>query len=160
MATKPTFNRVTQLSRITTSSAHKEIVAITHSSYKVPSPFLTIPFQTGYCVDMQSSPDLLPGTLFLLILRTIARGPLHGYAIAKRIKECSSGVLEVEEGSLYPALQRMMIKGWLKAEWGVSESGRRARFYQLTPEGRKQLASERKGFERMIGAITEVLETA
>jgi transcriptional regulator len=109
---------------------------------------------------MQSSPDLLPGTLFLLILRTIARGPLHGYAIAKRIKECSSGVLEVEEGSLYPALQRMMIKGWLKAEWGVSESGRRARFYQLTPEGRKQLASERKGFERMIGAITEVLETA
>ncbi len=96
----------------------------------------------------------------MLILRTLSRSPLHGYAIAKRIKECSSGVLEVEEGSLYPALQRMLIKGWLKAEWGVSDSGRRARFYQLTPEGRKQLNTERKDFERMIEAITEVLETA
>jgi transcriptional regulator len=109
---------------------------------------------------MLPSPDLLPGTLFLLILRTVARGPLHGYAIAKRIKECSSGVLEVEEGSLYPALQRMLVKGWLKADWGTSDSGRKARFYQLTAEGRKQLAVERKGFERMMGAIVEVLETA
>src|ERR1017187_9139182 len=82
--------------------------------------------------------DLLPGTLHLLILKMLARGPLHGYAIAKRIKLTSDEEFEVEEGSLYPALQRMLAKKWLAAEWGVSETNRRARFYRLTPEGRKQ----------------------
>ena len=108
----------------------------------------------------ESSPELLPGTLYLLVLRSLASGPLHGYAIARRIKQCSSGVLDVEEGSLYPALNRMLVKGWLKAEWGVSETNRRARFYTLTRDGRKQLERETASFERMISAIRMVLETA
>ena len=107
-----------------------------------------------------ASPDLLPGTLYLLILRSLSRGPLHGYAIAKRIKERSSDVLEVEEGSLYPALQRMMVKGWIDAEWGTSDSNRRARFYRLTPAGRKQLQLETQTFRRLTTAINEVLDTA
>ena len=105
-------------------------------------------------------PDLLPGTLYLLILRSLAGGPLHGYAIAKRIKQSSSDVLDVEEGSLYPALNRMLVKGWLKAEWGVSETNRRARFYTLTRAGRKQLEHETESFERLVTAIRMVLETA
>ena len=82
------------------------------------------------------APDLLPGTLYLLVLRTLARGPMHGYAIARRIKEASAEALEIEEGSLYPALNRMLVKGWLAAEWGISENNRKARFYRLTPLGR------------------------
>lgn len=107
-----------------------------------------------------SSPDLLPGTLYLLVLRVLATGPKHGYAISKRLKEISAGVLDVEEGSLYPALQRMLVKGWLSAEWGISDSGRKARFYQLTDAGREQLASERASFERVTDAIRMVMETA
>jgi transcriptional regulator len=106
------------------------------------------------------SSDLLPGTLYLLILRTLERGPMHGYAISKRIKETSSGTLDVEEGSLYPALQRMLVKGWLSAHWGTSDSGRRARFYRLTRAGTQRLAAERATFERMVGAIAQVLENA
>ena len=106
------------------------------------------------------SHELLPGTLYLLILRTLAAGPLHGYAIAKRIRQCSEDVLEVEEGSLYPALNRMLIKGWVKAEWGISDNNRKARFYHLTADGRKQLALEAKGFERMVDAIQLVMKTA
>ena len=106
------------------------------------------------------SPDLLPGTLFLLVLRTLTAGPLHGYAIAKRIKESSGDLLTVEEGSLYPALNRMLVKGWLTAEWGLSESNRKARFYQLTPLGREQLEREDADFRRMVRAIELVLDNA
>ena len=105
-------------------------------------------------------PELLPGTLYLLVLRIVAAGPIHGYGIAKRIKETSADVLDVEEGSLYPALNRMLVKGWLKAEWGFTETNRKARFYKLTPEGRKRLAQETKQFERLIEAIRLVLKTA
>jgi transcriptional regulator len=105
------------------------------------------------------NPDLLPGTLYLLILRTLRGGPLHGYAIARRIRDTSEG-LEIEDGSLYPALNRMMVKGWLAAEWGTSENNRKARFYRLTPEGRKQLAQEVEEFDRMVRAIQNVLRTA
>lgn len=106
------------------------------------------------------SSQLLPGTLFLLILKSLARGPLHGYAIAKRIKNASANGLEIEDGSLYPALNRMLVKGWLKAEWGVSENNRRARFYRLTPEGRKQLQAETKEFEKLVKRIQLVMRTA
>ena len=103
------------------------------------------------------SPELLPGTLFLLILRTLSRGPLHGYAIARRIKDSSADALRIEDGSLYPALNRMLVKGWLAAEWGISENNRKARFYKLTPEGRKQLTRESKEFDRLIEAIQLVM---
>ena len=109
---------------------------------------------------MPDSPQLLPGTLYMLILRTLAAGPLHGYAIAKRIKECSAEVLDVEEGSLYPALNRMYLKGWLRAEWGTSETNRKARFYELTNAGHKQLAAETKIFSKLITAIQLVMKTA
>jgi PadR family transcriptional regulator PadR len=106
------------------------------------------------------SPQLLPGTLYLLILRTLAAGPLHGYAIARRIKQCSADVLDVEEGSLYPALNRMLLKGWLSAQWGTSETKRKARFYRLTNEGRKQLAAEASEFNKLVSAIQLVIKTA
>ena len=108
----------------------------------------------------EDSPQLLPGTLYMLILRTLAAGPLHGYAIAKRIKECSAEVLEVEEGSLYPALNRMLLKGWLRAEWGTSETNRKARFYELTKAGQKQLAAESREFGKLVTAIQLVMKTA
>ena len=108
----------------------------------------------------QDSLQLLPGTLYMLILRTLAAGPRHGYAIARRIKESSAETLAIEEGSLYPALNRMLVKGWVKAEWGVSETNRKARFYRLTSEGRKQLASEAGEFNRLVDAIQMVMKTA
>jgi PadR family transcriptional regulator PadR len=108
----------------------------------------------------QDSPQLLPGTLYMLILRTLEQGPLHGYAIARRIRQCSGDVLDVEEGSLYPALNRMLIKGWLKAEWGTSETNRKARFYELTKDGQKQLAAEAGEFGKLITAIQLVMKTA
>lgn len=103
---------------------------------------------------------MLPGTVFMLILRTLAAGPLHGYAIARRIKQSSADVLQIEEGSLYPALNRMLAKGWVKAEWGISETNRKARFYRLTALGRKQLASEAEEFDRLVTAIQMVMKTA
>ena len=105
-------------------------------------------------------PDLLPGTLHLLVLRALANGPLHGYAIARRLEACSDGFLHIEEGSLYPALNRMLVKGWLRADWGQSDTNRRARFYRLTPAGRRQLADETQAFEGLIKAIRLVLRTA
>ena len=102
-------------------------------------------------------PDLLPGTLDLLILRTLVAGPLHGYGIAERLKILSQEVLQVGESSLYPALQRLLLKGWARADWGASENNRRARFYTLTAAGRKQLAAERDEFDRLILAIHKVL---
>ena len=111
-----------------------------------------------------ANPELLPGTLYLLILRTLRGGPLHGYAIAKRIKETSEQGpeqgLAIEDGSLYPSLNRMLVKGWLAAEWGISENNRKARFYRLTPEGRKQLAQESEEFDRLVRAIQRVMRTA
>lgn len=104
--------------------------------------------------------DLLPGTLFMLILRTLMRGPMHGYAIARRIKESSGDALIVEEGSLYPALNRMLVKGWLTAKWGISENNRKARFYQLTPEGRAVLRQEEKQFQSLVNAIFQVMHSA
>ena len=104
--------------------------------------------------------ELLPGTLDLLILKTLARAPLHGYGIAQAIKRVSDDVLTVEEGSLYPALQRLLLRGWLKAEWKMTESNRRARFYTLTAAGRKQLGIEISEFERMMAAIGRVLQNA
>jgi len=109
---------------------------------------------------MTPTPELLPGTLYLLILRTLARGPLHGYAIARRIKESSEAALEIEEGSLYPALNRMLVKGWLTAEWGISDNNRKARFYSLTPAGKTQLEQETRDFDRLIQAIQLVMRTA
>jgi PadR family transcriptional regulator PadR len=104
--------------------------------------------------------DLLPGTLDLLILRVLARGAMHGYGIAQMLKQASDEVLQVGESSLYPALQRLLLNGWVTAEWGASENNRRARYYTLTPSGRKQLAAERADFEVMIRAIQKVLQTA
>jgi PadR family transcriptional regulator, regulatory protein PadR len=106
------------------------------------------------------NPELLPGTLYLLVLRTLRAGPLHGYAIARRIKESSRDGLDIEDGSLYPALNRMLVKGWLKAEWGISENNRKARFYRLTPEGRTQLEKEADEFHRLVRAIELVMRTA
>ena len=105
--------------------------------------------------------EIPPGTLYLLILKTLARsGELHGYEIARSIQQLSEDVLQVEEGSLYPALQRMLIKGWVKAEWGVTTENRRARYYRLTVAGRKQLEVELSQFDRVIGAVQRVLQTA
>ena len=104
--------------------------------------------------------DLLPGTLELLILKTLVRDEMHGYGIAQRLRELSDDVLQVGESSLYPALQRLLLKGWVKAEWGASENNRRARYYTLTAAGRKQLAVERDEFDRVIMAIHKVLNTA
>jgi PadR family transcriptional regulator, regulatory protein PadR len=103
-------------------------------------------------------PDLLPGTLDMLVLRTLQRGAMHGYGIAEHLRAASQDVLVVGESSLYPALQRLLLNGWTKAEWGVSDNNRRARYYTLTPAGRKRLAEERKGFDQLVGAILRVLE--
>jgi PadR family transcriptional regulator PadR len=102
--------------------------------------------------------DLLPGTLDLLVLRTLERGPMHGYGIAQYLRIQSQEVLQVGESSLYPALQRLLLHGWVKAEWGTSDNNRRARFYTLTAAGRKRLAAERKGFDQLFGAIQRILE--
>jgi PadR family transcriptional regulator, regulatory protein PadR len=110
--------------------------------------------------DNSSNPDLLPGTLYMMILRTLSRGPLHGYAIARHIHEWSKGDLEIEDGSLYPALNRMLLKKWVKAEWGVTESNRKARFYRLTPAGKKRLEAESSAFNNMVRAIRLVMRTS
>jgi len=110
-----------------------------------------------YVTLMAIGPELLPGTLDMLILKTLSRAPLYGYGIALSIKRLSEGVLTVEEGSLYPALQRLLLQGWVKAEWRMTETKRRARFYTLTVAGRKQLQSELSQFEQMIAAIGRVL---
>jgi transcriptional regulator len=111
-------------------------------------------------MGIKDSPELLPGTLDLLILKTLARGAMHGYGIAQRLKEVSEDVLQVGESSLYPALQRLLLRGWVKAEWGASENNRRARYYTLTTAGRKQLTVERQEFDQLILAIHKVLNTS
>jgi transcriptional regulator len=107
-----------------------------------------------------SRTELVPGTLILLVLRVLESGPLHGYAIAQRIGRVSGEALKVEEGSLYPALQKMLRKGWVRAEWGVSDTGRRVRSYRLTPAGRTQLESERAAYDHVNRAIQAVLKLA
>src|SRR5438445_11610567 len=105
--------------------------------------------------------EIPPGTLYLLILKTLSLyGPLHGYEMADSIQQSSEDILQVEEGSLYPALQRMLIKGWVTAEWGLSETNRKARYYTLTREGRKQLAREAGDFRKLVDAIELVLQHA
>jgi len=110
---------------------------------------------------MPQRDEIPPGTLDMLILRTLARqGELHGYEIANSIQQVSEDVLQVEEGSLYPALQRILVKGWVKAEWRVTAGNRRARYYQLTALGRKQLSLELSKYERVAAAIARVLQPA
>ena len=105
--------------------------------------------------------EIPPGTLYMLILKCLARlGPMHGYGIALHIQQLSADVLQVEEGSLYPALQRMLIKGWVTASWAQSENNRRARYYELTPAGHKQLSVEISEFEKVVQAITRVIQPA
>jgi len=104
--------------------------------------------------------ELLPGTLEMLILKTLTRGPAHGYAIARHLERVSGEVLRVGESSLYPALQRLLVNDWAQAEWGESELKRRARIYRITPAGRKRLAQEAQGFARLTGAIAAVMQRA
>ena len=136
--------------------------ALFFAAFRKDLDFLPSLVQTMYSLDSMADgqPQLLPGTLYMLILRALSGGPLHGYAIARRIKQCSADVLDVEEGSLYPALNRMLIKGWLRADWGVSETNRKARFYRLTKEGRSKLVSEENEFNKLIKAIQLVMKTA
>jgi transcriptional regulator len=114
----------------------------------------------GGDVAPKNPAELLPGTLDMLVLRTLVRAPQHGYGIAERVKELSRDVFQVGESSLYPALQRLLLDGYVRAEWGTSENNRRARYYTLTPAGRRQLAAERKEFERVVTAIQAILEFA
>jgi transcriptional regulator len=109
---------------------------------------------------MSTENGVPPGTLVMLVLRVLQTGPMHGYGIAQRIHAVTSDQLQVEEGSLYPALQRILVKGWAKADWGTSETGRRVRLYRLTTAGRKQLEAEIDDYERMNAAIRSVLRTA
>ncbi len=109
---------------------------------------------------MTRTPDLLPGTLDLLILRTLQKDALHGWAVSERIQELSRDVLQINQGSLYPALHRLEHQGWIEAEWAVSELGRRAKYYRLTTTGRKQLAVETREWERMSHAIGRVIKLA
>lgn len=105
--------------------------------------------------------EIPPGTLYMLVLRTLARGgELHGYEIAKSIERISNEVLKVEEGSLYPALHRMLVKGWVKANWGITAENRRARYYRLTPQGRRQMEREVSQFESVMHAVARVIEPA
>ena len=104
--------------------------------------------------------ELLPGTLDLLVLRTLVGGPNHGYGIAQRVRDLSRDVFQVGESSLYPALQRLTLDGYVRAEWGTSDNNRRARYYTLTAAGRKQLAAEREEFERVVTAMRLVLDGA
>src|SRR5919107_6101520 len=105
-------------------------------------------------------PELLPGTLEMLVLKTLTFGALHGYGIAQNIQRLSDDALRVEEGSLYPALQRMQAKGWVRSEWKESPTGRRARYYTLSAEGRRQLAGEAESFARAVAAIMRVMDAA
>jgi len=106
------------------------------------------------------APDLLPGTLDMLVLKTLSRGANHGYGIAQHIHHVSRDALRIGEGSLYPALQRLLLNGWVEAEWGISETNRKARYYKITPTGRKQLAVEVKNFDFLMTAIARVMEGA
>ena len=144
-----------------------------HTSHDVVTPLAaevallltatsTTPYhrQTTYRLSMAADrSELLPGTLEMLILKTLTIAPMHGYGIAQHLQQLSDDVLQVEEGSLYPALQRMQLKGWVSSEWGQTPTKRRARYYKLTAAGKKQLVQEVADFDRMLGAIQRVLGT-
>jgi PadR family transcriptional regulator, regulatory protein PadR len=104
--------------------------------------------------------DLLQGTLDMLILKVVALGPIHGYGIAQRIRQVSKDVLQVQQGSLYPALHRLEKRGWLQADWGESDNGRQAKFYRLSARGRKQLAAEESNWQRLANAVALILQEA
>jgi PadR family transcriptional regulator PadR len=104
--------------------------------------------------------DLLQGTLDMLILKIVALGPVHGYGISQRIRQISKQVLQVQQGSLYPALHRLENRGWLEAQWGESDNGRQAKFYKLSAKGRKQLAAEQSNWQRLADAVTLILQAA
>jgi PadR family transcriptional regulator PadR len=106
------------------------------------------------------APDLLQGTLDLLVLKTLSAGPMHGWGVAQRILETSRNLLQVQQGSLYPALHRLEERGWIAAEWGTSENNRRARFYRLTADGRRQLARETEDWRQFAGAVQFVLQSS
>ncbi len=117
--------------------------------------------QLSYSQAMGNRPEIPPGTLYMLILKSLARmGPMHGYGLAQHIQQISEDVLQVEEGSLYPALQRMLLKGWVAAEWKQTENNRRARYYRLTAEGHKQMAREVGEFKLVMAAIERVIDLA
>jgi transcriptional regulator len=108
---------------------------------------------------MKQKSDVLQGTLGLLVLKTLdAMGPMHGYGIAQRMQQISDDVLQLNQGTLYPALLRLEQQGWIQSKWGVSENNRRARYYSMTPSGRKQLVEERANWDRVSGAIARLLE--
>lgn len=111
-------------------------------------------------LNIEPNPEFLPGTLEMLILQTLSRGRNHGYGIAQHIRQVSEDALKIGEGSLYPALQRLLISEHVEAEWGVSENNRRARYYRITPSGRKQLVQERKNFDFLLAAIARVMEAS
>ena len=136
------------------SRSDRDIAGVRHTSID------SLSIDNLYVRNMAKKSELMPGTLDMLILKTLTRAPLHGYGIALSIKRLSDDVLTVEEGSLYPALQRMLIKGWVKAEWGVTAENRRARYYRLTAAGKKQLEVEQSQFERVIGAMVRVIQSA
>ena len=114
----------------------------------------------GIRKNTNADADFLPGTLEMLILKTLSREPNHGFGIAQHIQQTSQDALRIGEGSLYPALQRLLLNGWVKAEWGTSENNRRARYYTITTAGKKRLNEEREEFDRLIFAIHRVLESA
>lgn len=111
-------------------------------------------------MEPKEARDLFPGALEMMVLQTLRKGPLHGYALAQLIKQTSDDLLQIEEGSLYPALQRMLKAGWVAAEWGLSQRNRRVRVYKITPAGRKQLEREVSSFERMLEGISRVMKPA
>jgi len=113
-----------------------------------------------YKKHLKDRNELLPGTLDMLILKTLTRGELHGYGIARHIRQMSDEVLQVEEGSLYPALQRLQVKGWVESKWQMTPQNRRARYYRLTSAGRRQLQAEESSFKRTVRAITRVMRPA
>jgi len=107
-----------------------------------------------------NEPAFMPGTLDMLVLKSVSRGPMHGYSIAQHIQQASQDVLRVEEGALYPALHRLEVRGWLKAEWGTSDNNRRAKFYRLTALGRRELENEAEYWHRVAAAVTRVMQMA
>ena len=131
-----------------------------HARVGVDSRHQLLIVSTVDTMARQPVPDLLPGTLDMLILRTLQAGSMHGWAISERIQQISQDVLQINQGSLYPALHRLEHQGWIEAEWAVSELGRRAKYYQLTPSGRRQLAVEAGEWERMSTAIARVMKLA
>lgn len=109
-------------------------------------------------MEQSTKAEILPGTLDLLLLKTLSLEPMHGFGIARRIKQISKEVINIEEGTLYPALQRLLINGWVRAEWKQTENNRRARYYRLTNAGLRQLEQESKGFDRLVSAMMRVME--